>query len=373
MASRRKRSTNSCVLGEALVQKLDRDAAAELEVLGAVDLGHAAGADARRRRGSGRRSSCRRRSGSVIRAASEPADARMSVAARSGRRRLPPKPLSWWSSDHGDLAVSEGRVGDEPGLLFGGARRVCESCGGAGLAGDVMLGPARAFGAVPSLTTCSIIMPDRWRGRGLHHGAEDARLERCTRLTVGVDDLVGEVRDASAARRWRRRRRPSPSAAASPRAALADADRGTSMSAAGEREVARIRTRTPLGDSSSRGGRSAACVEAEPACRSAARRADALRDLRPDGVDRVRQRVGERDVAVARAAVVARADGRRRSDGRVAVDHRARRVTDRCRSRRSRSRPSGLEPGGTGPARSLGDSGSQLTPRPGRVFTPLGS
>ena len=35
------------VLGEALVEQLDRDAAAELGVLGAVDLGHAAGANAR--------------------------------------------------------------------------------------------------------------------------------------------------------------------------------------------------------------------------------------------------------------------------------------------------------------------------------------
>ena len=46
-ASRRKRSTNSSSGGEALVQQLDRDAAAELHVLGAVDVGHAARADAR--------------------------------------------------------------------------------------------------------------------------------------------------------------------------------------------------------------------------------------------------------------------------------------------------------------------------------------
>ena len=45
-ASRRKRSTNSRVLGEAAVEDLQRDRAAELQVLGAVDVGHAAGAEA---------------------------------------------------------------------------------------------------------------------------------------------------------------------------------------------------------------------------------------------------------------------------------------------------------------------------------------
>ena len=44
-ASRRKRSTNSLVLGEVAVQQLERDMAAELLVLGQVDVGHAAGAE----------------------------------------------------------------------------------------------------------------------------------------------------------------------------------------------------------------------------------------------------------------------------------------------------------------------------------------
>jgi len=43
-ASRRKRSTNCSVVRGALVQDLDRDAPAELLVLGEVDVRHPAGA-----------------------------------------------------------------------------------------------------------------------------------------------------------------------------------------------------------------------------------------------------------------------------------------------------------------------------------------
>ena len=49
------------VLGEAPVQDLERDLAAEVGVLGAVDVGHPARADPARRCGSGRRRPCRRR------------------------------------------------------------------------------------------------------------------------------------------------------------------------------------------------------------------------------------------------------------------------------------------------------------------------
>ena len=44
-ASRRNRSMKRSSLRVALVQDLDRDAAAELLVLGEVDVGHAAGAE----------------------------------------------------------------------------------------------------------------------------------------------------------------------------------------------------------------------------------------------------------------------------------------------------------------------------------------
>jgi hypothetical protein len=47
------------VLGEAAVEQLERDLAPELGVLGAVDVGHAARADAVDARGSARRRSCR--------------------------------------------------------------------------------------------------------------------------------------------------------------------------------------------------------------------------------------------------------------------------------------------------------------------------
>ena len=58
-ASRRKRSTNCGSSAKRAVQQLERDAAAELLVLGAVDVGHAAGAEPRSRRGSARRRACR--------------------------------------------------------------------------------------------------------------------------------------------------------------------------------------------------------------------------------------------------------------------------------------------------------------------------
>ena len=47
------------VLGEAAVEQLERDLAAELRVLGAVDVGHPARAEPAHAPGSGRRSACR--------------------------------------------------------------------------------------------------------------------------------------------------------------------------------------------------------------------------------------------------------------------------------------------------------------------------